>query len=319
MAISTGLVLALAVGAGAADGGSAAAKAPLQFGIGAPNGEEQAKRAQSLIEPYLSKALGQAVRVNILPDYEALSPALLSRQVDAAWLTPIMFVLAHAANPDVKALMKARRNGASFYRTAFIVKKDSPIKSLPELRGKRVAWVARTSASGYLFPRALLARVGQDPNTFFASELIAGTHPAVCKAVRDGTADVGATLADQPVPGKEFQADGCFDSPPISDFRVVAATEPIPNDVIAVRPGLDAKVIAAVSNALSHMGDTPEGKKVLTDAFRVEAWAPVADQDFAPVEQVLNAVPAGSSPPASAKAPDAAQPPPASIASDGGH
>ncbi len=279
------LILAFAV-LGAAPRPDAPASSGLTFGIGAPNGDEQARRAKSLIEPYFSKALGRTVRVQILSEYEQLPAALVGGKVDVAWVTAIAYDAAHASNPGVTAVMKARRNGASYYRTAFIVRKDSPVKSLVELRGKRVAWVARGSASGYLFPRALLVDAGVDPDAFFSNELVVGSHPAVCKAVRSGEADVGATLSDQPASGSTFQADGCVDAPPVSDFRVIAASEPIPNDVVAIRAGIDRAVAGDLSTALAHMADTAGGRQVLTEAFRVEAWAPVADRDFAPVERV---------------------------------
>ena len=36
--------------------------------------------------------------------------------------------------------------------------------------------------------------------------------------------EVGATFSDEPPKGKQPQVDGCADSPPMSDFRIVAAS-----------------------------------------------------------------------------------------------
>jgi ABC-type phosphate/phosphonate transport system substrate-binding protein len=98
-----------------------------------------------------------------------------------------------------------------------------------------------------------------------------------------------------------------MDSPPVSDFRVVAASEPIPNDVVAAGPKLPAKTAAAISEVFKHMAETPEGKKLMADAFRVEAWLPVGDKDFDTAMKILQP---GSEPdkkvepaPAPAKAP----------------
>ncbi len=252
----------------------------LLFGIGAPNGDDHAVKAKSLIEPYLTKALGQPVTVKIIPEYADLAVALPKGEVDAAWMTPIAFARAKVASKDVVALVKAKRNGKTSYRTAYIVKKDSPFKSLGDVQGKKVAWVAPSSASGYLFARALLYWAGKDPDTYFSGEMFAGSHPNVCKAVREGKVDIGATLADPPLPGKEFVADGCLDAPPLEDFRVIAASEPIPNDVIAAGAKLDAKQQAALTEVFKKMADSPEGKALMTDAFRVEAWLPTAEKDF---------------------------------------
>jgi phosphonate transport system substrate-binding protein len=260
---------------------AAAAKQPaLLFGIGAPNGDDHAVKAKSLIEPYLTKAMGQPVTVKIIPEYADLAVALPKGEVDAAWMTPIAFARAKVASKDVTALVKAKRNGKTSYRTAYIVKKDSPAKSLADVQGKKVAWVSPSSASGYLFARALLSWAGKDPDTYFASEMFAGSHPNVCKAVREGKVDIGATLADPPLPGKDFVADGCLDAPPVEDFRVIAASEPIPNDVIAAGSKLDAKKAEALAEVFKKMADSPEGKALMNDAFRVEAWLPTAEKDF---------------------------------------
>lgn len=260
---------------------------PLLFGIGAPNGDDHAVKAKGLIEPYLTKALGQPVSVKIIPEYADLAVALPKGEVDAAWMTPIAFARAKAASKDVAALVKAKRNGKTSYRTAYIVKKDSAAKSLADVAGKKVAWVSPSSASGYLFARALLSWAGKDPDTYFASEVFAGSHPSVCKAVREGKVDIGATLADPPLPGKEFVADGCLDAPPVEDFRVIAASEPIPNDVIAAGAKLDAKKQEALAEVFKKMADSPEGKALMADAFRVEAWLPTAEKDFETAMRVV--------------------------------
>jgi len=280
----------------------------LVFAIGTPNGEDAAIKAKDLIEKHLSKALAAPVRVRIIPDATDLAEALPKGEADAAWMTPIVFARASTLSKDVRPVVKAKRNGKLSYRTAYIVKADSAVKSLPELAGKKVAWVSPSSASGYLFARALLAWAGKDPDRFFGAEIFAGTHPGVCKAVRSGEVDVGATLTDPPLAGKDFQADGCLDAPPISDFRVIAASEPIPNDVVATGPRLSPKLTTAFNELFKKMGETPEGRALMADAFRVEAWAPVGDKDFETVHKVLEVkapVPAPEAKPADAKPADA--------------
>lgn len=289
--------------------GKPAPKAPLLaivLGIGQPNGAAHAAKAKSLLEPHLAKALGGAVRVDIRKDYDDLAAVLAGGKVDLAWITPVAFVNASTRNAEVRALVKAKRRQKSFYRSVFIVRKDSTAKSLKDVKGKRVVWVSKGSASGYVFPRGLLTWAGQDPDHFFGAASFAGSHPEVCKAVRDGKADVGATLADPPEPGGEMVADGCDDAPPAADFRVVAASEPIPNDVIAGRAGLDAGVVRSVLDAFGKMGESADGKRVLADAFRVDGWAAATDHDFDAVLKVLGIAPAGASPPE----PEAVAPPP---------
>ena len=85
------------------------------------------------------------------------------------------------------------------------------MRTIQDLKGLNVAWVEQTSAAGYLFPRAALLQAGLKPAELFKTETFVGDHAAVCKAVLDGKADVGATYADDRGENA-MQIDGCVQS-----------------------------------------------------------------------------------------------------------
>lgn len=267
------------------------AKKPLTFGISHPYGEDQAKQASALIGPYLTKALGSPVTVKVFPSYDELSDALATNAIDLAWITPLAFVQAAQKNRDVTALSKAMRasDGGLFYRSVFIVKADSKVADLKALSGKKVAWVGKLSASGYLFPRALLKEEGLDPDKLFAGEVFAGDHPAVCKAVRDGSVAVGATFAAEPKEGAALEATGCADAGPISDFKVIASSNNLPNEVIAHSPEFPPTRVNDVMMAFGRMSTTPEGKKLLAEGFRAQGFGVAVEGDFDQVTALLKA------------------------------
>jgi phosphate/phosphite/phosphonate ABC transporter binding protein len=288
------VALALALVAGPARAGDPLVEAlpldpnaPITLGIGKPNGDKLAHKAKADLEPYLSKALKRPVTVEILPDYDALSTALADGKVDLAWITPLSFVHAAQRRADVTAIAKAMRAGKLFYRAAFVVRSDSPLRTLADLAGKKVAYVSRSSSSGYLFPRALLTSQGKDPDRFFRETIFTGDHPGVCQAVRTGKANAGATFSDEPPKGKTAQVDGCADSPPMSDFRIVASSGPIPNDVIAARPDFDERLVTPVLGALGGMARTEEGRRVLKGVFHADAWGVAVEGDFKAIYEVM--------------------------------
>src|SRR5688572_2260728 len=144
------LVFSLCLAAGLASAGEPAA-APLSFGIAQPYGDAHARKARAQLEPFLSKALGSKVTVAVYGSGEVLGEALVAGKVDLAWITPLAFVLAAKKNAEVVAVSKAvREGGGIYYRSALVVKAGSGFKTLDDLAGKRVAWVSKSSASGYL-------------------------------------------------------------------------------------------------------------------------------------------------------------------------
>lgn len=283
------LAFALSLTAVAAPPAAKIEKKPLKLGISPAYGPEAAAKAKTLMEPYLTTALGSQVTVVVLPSYEELSDALATGAVDLAWITPFAFVRASQKNAYVQALSKAMRSGDGglTYRSVFIVKKDAAAKNLADLKGKKVAWVNKLSASGYLFPRELLAKEGHDADKFFSGESFAGDHPAVCKAVREGKADVGATFAAGAE--GELKADGCEEAPPITDFKVIASTGNLPNEVIAASSDFPSPRVNDVIATFGRMGKSEEGKKLLKEAFRCNGWGVAVEGDFAPVLDLLRA------------------------------
>lgn len=266
---------------------SAFAEDALTFGISQPYGAEAAEKVPALVEPYLSKGMKGPVKVVRFATPEELADALAAGKVDLAWITPLAFVRATQKNAGVAALSKAMRGTSLFYRAVFFTKSGSPLTSLAQLKGKKVAFVSKNSTSGYLFAREVLKKEGLNADGFFADEQFAGDHPAVCRAVREGKADVGATFGNEPAEGKEVEANGCADAPPVSDFHVIASTGNLPNEVIAARDFFPPTRVNDVIATFGRMSSSPEGKKVL-EAFRVDGWGVAVDGDFAPVLELLS-------------------------------
>ena len=277
--------------------------ASITLGMGQPNGPKRAAEAKALLEPYLTEAMKRPVKVEVLADYDALAAALAAGKADLAWITPAAYVLAHDKNHEVQAIAKSLRRGKLFYRASFIVKSGSPHGTLADLQGKSVAWVSRSSASGYIFPRALLAAEGKDPDKFFKTQIFAGDHPAVCEAVRSGRVDVGATFSDERPPGEKPVADGCAESPPTSDFRVVASSAPVPNDVIAARPGFDERLVEPTLAVFARMSQTEPGRRVLREVFRIDGWGLAVEGDFTAASDAMRSAAAAGGPGTPGKAP----------------
>ncbi len=179
---------------------------------------------------WLSEELGARVTRTERADYHALTDAVTSGSVDIAWLAPIVLIRVGDVMTPVVASARGNRLG---YHTAFVVTEDSPLQSLDQMRGARVAWVDRWSAAGYVVPRVQLRLQGLDPKTLFGSEGFYGTHSAAVRAVVEREADVAATYAYVDDSGQAV--NGAWSVLPDARVRVLATFGEIPPDVIAIR------------------------------------------------------------------------------------
>ncbi len=166
----------------------------LVFGLVPVHDDAETGEGLARITHALGEALGRPVIEHRAVSPSALAFAWSSGVVDLAWTSPTLALTAYELRGAVPALSSVRE-GVAFYHGVLFVRRDSPVLSPLGLRRARAAWVAPTSAGGYIFPRVALAGHGIDPVGLFADESFLGSHGAVARAVRDGEADVGATFA----------------------------------------------------------------------------------------------------------------------------
>jgi ABC-type phosphate/phosphonate transport system substrate-binding protein len=81
-----------------------------------------------------------------------------------------------------------------------------------------------------------------DPETMFSKTSFLGNHDNVIKAVLAGEIDAGATFNE----AFEKAASSGMDT---QNLEIIAKTEDIPKDALAVRPGMSEELIAKIQKA----------------------------------------------------------------------
>ncbi|GGJ20912.1 phosphate/phosphite/phosphonate ABC transporter substrate-binding protein [Paenibacillus hunanensis] len=305
--LAIGMTLAFAVGLTACGGnpstsassGTAASTAyvptelKVQF-VPSQNAETLEAKAKPL-EKLLGDKLGIPVSVSVSPDYNTIVEAMASRQVDVGFLPPNAYVLAHDNRKAADLLLQAQRYGVNdetgqpttekvnYYKSMIIVKKDSPIKSLTDLKGKKIGWQDVTSSAGYVFPAAELKKAGIDPDTDVQGVTIKG-HDAAVMALLNGQVDAVAVFQDARNTVKK-------DVPTVFDqTRVIHFTAPIPNDTISVRSDMDQTWRDKISQAFIDIGNDPEGQKIIEDIYTHVGYEKGDDKNFDPVREYAKEV-----------------------------
>ena len=257
----------------------------LTLGLTGYTGEDAARSDAEVIQATLSAKLGRNVTTRVFPNSDALSSALAKGEIDLAWMQPFAVVDA-SKKGKVTPLVKAVRHGLPFYRGVLFTKGEKTVPILKGATSLRVAWVSKTSAAGYLFPRAFLVQGGLKPAKLFKSETFEGDHGAVCRAVLAGKAEVGATYADDVTSGAP-QVDGCVQAvgaEAAKDLHIIATSAPIPNDAIVLRPGLDPAEAERVRKTFVGLAEDTTGKALLASVFKAEGFVEAGADDFEPVK-----------------------------------
>jgi phosphonate transport system substrate-binding protein len=164
------------------------------------------------------------------------------------------------------------RFGVPYYRSQLLYRADLPIRTVADLRGRKFAFVDPASASGYLFPAALLKRHGIDPARHLGQVVFAGGHDKVVLAIYSGAVDAGATFGDEF--GNDARERIIRHYPDVKErVRVLAYTDPIPADTVSFRRDLPEEVKARTALALVRIAQTAPGRETLDSLYRIHGFA----------------------------------------------
>lgn len=237
------------------------------------------------LEKLLGDKLNIPVKVSVSTNYNTVIEAMASKQVDVGFLPPNAYVLAHDEKKAADLLLQAQRFGiedatgkdtkdlVDFYKAMIIVKADSPIKDIKDLKGKKIAWQGVTSSAGYVWPASEMKKAGVDPEKDVTGIEVKG-HDKGVLAVLNGQVDAAAIFQDA-------RNTVVKDVPDVfSKTKVLAFTAPIPNDTITVRNDMDQAWRDKIAQAFIDIGKDPEGAKIIFDVYSHRGYMKSDDKKF---------------------------------------
>ena len=139
----------------------------------------------------IGDSVGRRVEFVQRKTYAEVNDLLEREEIDLAFVCSGPYVLGHEKfGMEILAVPVA--HGESVYYSYFIVNRDSPAKTLDDLKGKTFAFTDPGSNTGCLVPKYVLAQRGQTPSSFFSSTFFTHSHDNSIKAVAEGLADGAA-------------------------------------------------------------------------------------------------------------------------------
>lgn len=238
---------------------------------------KQVERYEPLAR-YLASQVGAGVDVKLMvvPRYEQIISNFLSQKMDAAFFGSFTYILAHA-EIGVQAIARpVGLDGSSTYRGLIFVRKDSSIRSIQEMRGKRFAFVDQYTTAGYLLPLAYFKKEGVDYRTYLKESYFAGTHEDAIYDVLERKADIGAAKSTV------FNRLKANDARVGKELMILAESPEVPENSLALRKDLDGSLKEKIKTALLTMQNSPEGAKILQE-FGARRFIETTDGDFRPV------------------------------------
>ena len=269
-----GVMLAVAL-TGCASGNSkqedaAKEKLVVQFVPTNNDGTMEAK-AKPFAE-YLSKKLDRQVDVTLATDYSTIVEAMASGQVDIGIMPPAAYVQAkdmdaaeailtsQLGDYDQETGLPLEGQLTNTFKGEILVRADSGLNELTDLKGKKIATLSPNSASGYIYPVAEMKDAGVDPTTE-ATLTTVNDIPSEITAVLNGQMDAAFVFEG----ARNVFASSFADNDLFKELKVLYLTEgDIPNDAIAVQPKMDDALKKEIKDVFLNMKDDEEGAEAMS-------------------------------------------------------
>lgn len=228
---------------------------------------------------YLSVRLQRPVSLYIATSYEDQIRKIATDEVDLAYMGPSPYLRAHDryATGDTRVQLVA---GEPPYQGAILVRQDSDMRGLDDLRGRTFAFGAYKSFAGHYMPRTLMREAGISLADLKDYSFL-DRHERVVLSVLHGDFDAGATTRGI--------AEKYLDREP--GLRIIALTPPLPPLTVVARPGLDAATLAAVRGAL--VDPDIDGLEALRDMGEGVSFRVIDDSEFDSARAVVECLERG--------------------------
>ncbi|MGZ6409316.1 MAG: phosphate/phosphite/phosphonate ABC transporter substrate-binding protein [Bdellovibrio sp.] len=208
-------------------------------------------------------------------NYTAYEEKLKRREVEFALPNPYQTILATQHGYKIFAKMGDDQN----FRGIILVRKDSGIKSILDLKGKTISYPAPTALAATMMPQYYLFVHGLKVRTETKSHYVGSQESSIMNVFLK-TSQAGATW---PPPWKTF----VLKHPEFAkELEVKWQTQTLPNNGLVYRDDVSPELVAKVKKIILELEKSAQGKKILV-GMGLSKFESADEKTYVPVKKFL--------------------------------
>ena len=238
-----------------------------------------------MIEDFF-KERGQEIEAVFFKDYRLQVDALVNGEIDGAWNSPLAHLDAHK-RLEGKEKIGCMRDTDRDLHTCLLVRADSGIGTLEDLKGKTIAFGAVDSPQARLIPIEHLHRNGLEFEKDYVEKRFdigvglhgdhVGGEKDAAMALVAGEVDASFALAAN---YEAWTKDGSIDK---NVVRLLDTTDPFDHCIFTFREGIDDEEIKAFDAILMEMDYGKEPDREILDVEGLKKWVEGRTDGYGPI------------------------------------
>lgn len=242
------------------------------------------KVTQEIYKPLvdvLTKTLGRKVVLETTYDFALFWQSVVKQRYDIVHYNQYHYIKSHHDN-NYQVIAKNVELGHKDIAGAILVRNDSGINTLEELKGKKIVFGGGKKAMmAYITPTYLLRKAGLNDGDYV--ERFALNPPKAITAAyyhQAAAAGAGHYILELPVVKKVINTN---------EMKNLAISQKMTNLPWAIKDSMPDDLVSDIKRVLVTLYDTAEGRKVLKSA-RVTRFLPAVDSDFDVHREIVETV-----------------------------
>ena len=231
------------------------------------------------IADYLSKRLQRPVQIETSKDFASFWKNVADRRYDVVHYNQYHYVDS-SKRFGYEVILKNEEFGKKRLSGAILVRRDSGIEKLTDLRGRKILFGGGPKAMvSYIAARHLLRKAGLKDDEYDVK--FAKNPPNACMGTYLKQADaagVGDIILNLPLIKKRVKTE---------QMKFIAISEPLPHIPWAVKNDMPDALKNSIQTILSTLHETDAGKKILQAAKLTRLHTSV-DKDYDVARKIIN-------------------------------
>jgi len=224
---------------------------------------------------YLGKEVGKTIQIRVGLDYQDHNEHIGHDLVDIAFMGPASYVKMVELYGGKPILARLEINGAPVFHGDIVVRENSTIQKLGDLKGKDFAFGDPNSTMSYLVPLYMLNKSGISLSQLKRHQFL-GSHNNVALGVLSGDYDAGAVKNEVFL---KYKTRG---------LRSLKSTPKLSEHLFITNSNMSPVLVVALQQAMYKLASLPQGKEILGSIKKhTTGLVPANNSDYDNLREIL--------------------------------